>query len=72
MVPEERLVVPDLLHLGLQLFALPAGLLLQLVHLPHQLRSHRRQLLLVLLFQLSAGGKRWGRNAQRRDERNVA
>lgn len=54
MVPEERLVVPDLLHLGLQLFALPAGLLLQLVHLPHQLRSQRRQLLLVLLFQLPA------------------
>lgn len=70
MVPEERLVLPDLLHLGLQFFALPAGLLLQLIHLRHQLRSHRRQPLLVLLLQLPAGGGSDGDAALKACERS--
>ena len=55
VVPHEGLVRPGLLHLRLQLLSLQAGLLLDLVQLRQELRSHRPQLLLVLLLQLPVG-----------------
>lgn len=37
VISEKGLVLPDLLDLGFQLLSLQAGLLLELVHLLHQL-----------------------------------
>lgn len=41
VIPEKGLILPDLLDLCFQLLSLQAGLLLELVHLLHQLGAHR-------------------------------
>lgn len=52
VVSEERFVLSDLLDFCFHLLALQVGLLLELVHLLHQLRSDGRELLFVVLFKL--------------------